>query len=78
LHADESLVPSKLAAYQRLTTAELIESLRPGRDDSLKARPDGTMLDGHHRIRVLRGRGVDVDELPREVVEKDSIGDPPG
>ena len=72
------MVPSKLAAYQRLTTAELIESLRPGRDDSLKARPDGTMLDGHHRIRVLRGRGVDVDELPREVVEKDSIGDPPG
>lgn len=77
LHADESLVPSKLAAYQRLTTAELIESLRPGRVGSLKARPDGTMIDGHHRIKVLRGRGVDVDGLPREVIAKDPIGDPP-
>lgn len=78
LHADESLVPSKLAAYQLLSTAALIESLRPGRDGSLKTRPDGTMLDGHHRIKVLRGRGVDVDGLPREVVVKDPIGDPPG
>lgn len=78
LHADESLVPSKLAAYQRLTTTELVESLRPGRDGSLKARPDGTMIDGHHRIKVLRDRGVDVDRLPREVIPKEPIGDPPG
>lgn len=77
LHADQSLVPSKLAAYQRLTTAELVESLRPGRDGSLKARPDGTMIDGHHRIKVLRDRGVDVDGLPREVIPKEPIGDPP-
>ena len=78
LHADETLVPSKLAGYERLTTAVLIESLRPGREGSLKARPDGTMLDGHHRVKVLRDRGVGVDGLPREVVEKDPIGDPPG
>lgn len=77
LHADESLVPSKLAAYQRLTTAELSESLRPGRVGSLKARPDGTMIDGHHRVKVLRDRGVDVDGLSREVIAKDRIGDPP-
>lgn len=77
LHADGSLVPSKLAAYQRLTTAELIESLRPGRVGALKTRPDGTMIDGHHRVKVLRDRGIDVDGLPREVIAKDRIGDPP-
>lgn len=77
LHPDESLVPSKLAAYGRLTTDELIESLKPGLRDSLKTRPDGTMVDGHHRIKILRDRGVDVDGLPREVVPKDPIVDPP-
>jgi hypothetical protein len=28
------------------------------------------MLEGHHRIHVLRARGVDVDDLPREIEEK--------
>jgi hypothetical protein len=44
-----------------LTTEVLIESLRPGKTGSLKARPDGTMVDGHHRIKILRDRGIDVD-----------------
>ena len=77
LHSDETLVPSKLAAYGRLTTEQLIESLRPGQPAALKARPDGSLIDGHHRIKVLRGRGVDVDSLPREVIPKETIGDPP-
>jgi hypothetical protein len=51
-----------------LSTAELIASLEPGRSGALKARPDGTILDGHHRIVVLRERKVSVDTLPREVV----------
>jgi len=29
------------------------------------------MLDGHHRISVLRGRGVAVDSLPRETIERE-------
>jgi hypothetical protein len=28
------------------------------------------MLDGHHRIKILRDRGVDVDALPREIIDK--------
>jgi hypothetical protein len=39
---------------------------------ALKARPDGTIIDGHHRIKVLRERGIDVDGLPREMVRKSS------
>jgi hypothetical protein len=27
------------------------------------------MLDGHHRVYVLRTRGEDVDALPREIVD---------
>lgn len=76
LHADDTLIPSKLAMYRTLTTEELIDSLIPGRDGSLKTRPDGTMIDGHHRVKVLRERGVDVNGLPREVVPKDPISDP--
>jgi hypothetical protein len=50
----------KLEQFRRLSTVELIESLALGRPGALKARPDGTVLDGHHRIVVLRERGVGV------------------
>ena len=44
-------------------------------EPTLKAHPDGTMVDGHHRIKILRDRGIDVDSLPREIIPKDSIPD---
>jgi hypothetical protein len=34
------------------------------------------MLDGHHRVHVLRGRNVDVDVLPREIRAADSSFEP--
>jgi hypothetical protein len=49
----------------------LLLSLLPGQRDCLKTRPDGTILDGHHRIYILRQRRVAVDSLPREVIEKE-------
>ncbi len=77
LHADDSLIGSKLEKYGKLSDQELIDSLIPGRQGSLKARADGTIVDGHHRIKILRDRGVDVDSLPREVIPKDAIPEPP-
>jgi len=68
LHSDSLLAQLKLDQYAKLTTEELIESLRPGQEGALKARPDGTMIDGHHRIKILRDRGVNVDSLPREII----------
>jgi len=56
---------------ERLSIEALRDSLVPGLKDCLKTRPDGTILDGHHRIHILRQRGVDVDRLPRDVVVKD-------
>ena len=75
LHPDSSLSPAKLEQYGKLSTPALIDSLRPGQAGSLKVRPDGTIVDGHHRIKLLRDRGVDVDSLPREVVPKDTMDD---
>ncbi|MBS1786957.1 MAG: hypothetical protein JST85_04510 [Acidobacteria bacterium] len=68
LHPDGSLIPLKLDQYAKLTTEELIDSLQPGQPGALKVRPDGTMVDGHHRIKILRDRGVDVDSLSREII----------
>lgn len=70
LHPDASLSRPKLAALRKASTAALKTSLMPGQEHSLKVRPDGTMLDGHHRIRILRERGENVDILPREVIER--------
>jgi hypothetical protein len=71
LHPDTSLVQSKLDYFNRLSTDDLELSLQIGNQDSLEARPDGTVLDGHHRIAIQRSRGVDVDLLPREIISKD-------
>jgi hypothetical protein len=62
----------KLDQVRRRSTVELIQSLALGRPGALKARPDGTVLDGRHRIVVLRERGVSVDLLPREVVSQEA------
>jgi len=71
LHSDESLVASKLTQFERLTTEALLQSLAPGQSGCLKTRPDGTIIDGHHRIYILRQREVDVEALPREMLVKE-------
>jgi len=71
LHLDSSLNAGKIASMDRLSTETLRVSLLPGVEGCLKTRPDGTILDGHHRIHVLRQRGVSVNDLPRDVVVKD-------
>jgi len=68
LHPDSSLNAVKLAQLERFSTEALRDSLLPGQEGCLKTRQEGTILDGHHRIHILRKRGVDVDGLPREVV----------
>jgi hypothetical protein len=70
LHPESSLVPVKLELMDKCSTTVLIASLAPGSRDCLKTRPDGTILDGHHRIYILLKRGIDVDGLPREIVER--------
>jgi hypothetical protein len=70
LHPNSSLSPVKLKALRELSSEKLKAFLKLGQTHSLKARPDGTVLDGHHRLAVLLERGVDINALPREIIEK--------
>jgi hypothetical protein len=45
---------------------EIVRSLRPGEAESLKVKPDGRIINDNVRIKVLEGRGFDVDALERE------------
>ena len=76
LYTDEALIRSKLEGYAKRSTQELINSLKPGQPGALKTRPDGLIVDGNHRIKILRDRAIDVDSSPREVVPKDPIPEP--
>ena len=71
LHPDSFLSPVKLQQIGRVPTEILLHSLLPGQKDCLKTRPDGTILDGHHRIKILRARGVDVDSLRRDTIVRE-------
>jgi len=64
--------PVKLAAFRRLSTDAIISSLHPGQPGSLKARPDGAVLDGHHRLSILLERGEDIHQLTREIMEREN------
>lgn len=67
LHPESSLIELKLEYLRRISTEDLIESLKPEKTGALKTKVDGTIMDGHHRIKVLTERGVDVEKLPREI-----------
>jgi len=72
LHLDSSLIELKLTQFRRISTEALKTSLLPGQEHCLKARPDGTLLDGHHRVYILKERGEDVDRLPRQILTRES------
>jgi hypothetical protein len=72
LHSAAGLSQVKLGQFRTLATDRLIESLRPGQPAALKARVDGTVLERHHRLAVLRERGVDIDTLLRELFPQES------
>ena len=71
LHPEGSLSHAKMVQYSTLSTQELIDSLQPGQPGALKVRPDGTVIDGHHRLKILDDQGVDIHALPREILPKD-------
>lgn len=70
LHAENALIELKLEHFRKLSTESLIDSLKPETPNALKTKPDGTIMDGNHRIKVLLERGVDTDSLPREIWER--------
>jgi RHS repeat-associated protein len=53
--------------FRKKSTGELLDSLKPGKPESLKVKADGTIMNGHHRLEVLLERGVDIKSLPKEI-----------
>jgi hypothetical protein len=64
LHPDSSLNTLKIARLERLSTEALLASLLPGQEGCLKTRREGTILDGHHRIHILRRRASMLTVFP--------------
>jgi hypothetical protein len=51
------------------STGEIVDSLKPGAAEPLITKPDGRVMDGNVRIRILEERGFDVNSLPRTILE---------
>ena len=71
LHTETTLNQVKLDLFRRLSTEEIKSSLAPGKLGSLKTRPDGTVLNGHHRLTILIERGEDINKMWREIIERE-------
>ena len=65
LHGKDAVSQTSIEYWSRRSTDEIIDSLGPDAAEPLRVKPDGTVMDGNTRIKVLRDRGVDVDALPR-------------
>ena len=67
---DQSRTAYNSLEYQRRrSTEEIVESLRPGALQPLIVKPDGTVVQGNTRIKVLEERGYPINDLPREPSE---------
>ena len=67
LHNEATLSKTSLEYWRKKSTNEIIESLKPGKTEALRVKPNGTIMNGNTRIKVLQERGVDVNSLPREL-----------
>jgi hypothetical protein len=54
--------------WRQQATNDIVQSLHPGADEALRSTPDGRIINGNTRIKVLEKRGFDVNTLPREVI----------
>ena len=73
IHSKETLMSgSNKYSYDhwgKQSTADILKSLRPGQENSLKIKPDGRIMDGNTRTTILQERGIDIDSLPREILK---------
>jgi hypothetical protein len=70
IHSDQVYQsgPAKLSLdhWRGRPTDEIVRSLAPGSAQSLRVKPDGRVMEGNTRLKVLEERGYDVNGLPRE------------
>jgi RHS repeat-associated protein len=70
------LKESTLEHIRKWSTDKIIDSLKPGSKSPLITKPDGTIMQGNHRVQVLRERGITVDKLPREIYTPSTYNHP--
>jgi hypothetical protein len=71
IHADLTLEAGSnrvtLEYWRQQPTEGIAKSLQPGGPEAPKVKPDGRIMNGNTRIKVLEERGFDINSLPREV-----------
>ena len=72
IHSDQTLetASSRIALeyWRQQSTADIVQSLQRGNVEALQVKPDGRIMNGNTRIKVLEERGFDIHSLPREVL----------
>uniref|UniRef100_UPI00211ED1DE RHS repeat-associated core domain-containing protein n=1 Tax=Bradyrhizobium sp. SRS-191 TaxID=2962606 RepID=UPI00211ED1DE len=69
LHSEDTITRGNKSSYDYWSKQDnqaIVDSLQPGLPESLKAKPDGTIMNGNTRYYILRNRGYPVDSLPRD------------
>ena len=54
---------STLDHLRKQPTEQIVKDLKTPGANQLKVRPDGTVMDGNHRVKVLEERGFDTSTL---------------
>jgi hypothetical protein len=54
-----------LESIRKMITEDIVKSLAPDGKVPLTVKPDGRILDGNTRVKVLEERGYDINSLPR-------------
>jgi len=72
IHSDATITSGSIRFsydfWRQQATDDIVQSLRPGANEALRSKPDGRIINGNTRIKVLEERGFDVNTLPREVI----------
>lgn len=72
IHSDQTLQSGSarhaLDYWRKQSTDDIVRSLQPGNREALRVKPDGRIMNGNTRIKVLEERGFDINSLPRELI----------
>jgi hypothetical protein len=76
MHTDRALDKRSLEYWRKQPSEEIVKSLQTPGNERLRIRPDGTVLQGNHRVKVLLERGYDTSKLYKwaEIMDKKPIG----
>jgi hypothetical protein len=72
IHSAETLTTGSAKygteSVRKMSTEDIVKSLKSGSAEPLKVKPDGRIFDGNTRVFILEQRGYDGDTLPRVII----------